>query len=290
MFWKSNKRGMGFILLREEQVDLHHIGRFGFGRSANSHQQISMSNSIFHPRGATPLIQGAFFLGRAGIQVDSLANGACGRDVPAADAWIEEPVLGSWMGECLSEIVLQRMLRLHELATSFYNLSIWCGQFLDGVPVWGLNIVTRNTCHNSVLCCHCRRMSHLLCFLRATWPKWSKMVKNNAFSFWTHAMNMQDSGPVYILYIYIMYIYVCIPIYVICTFCLYMYRDTVHVYSPFRAFGDRGSRSWKGFPWSWPCWNPVEKHVQEGFFPPKKSYSVVGLLGVWNFIKSRKTS
>ena len=92
------------------------------------------------------------------------------------------------------------------------------------------------------------------------------------------------------MYIYIMYIYVCIPIYVICTFCLYMYRDTVHVYSPFRAFGDRGSRSWKGFPWSWPCWNPVEKHVQEGFFPPKKSYSVVGLLGVWNFIKSRKTS
>ena len=119
MFWKSNKRGMGFILLREEQVDLHHIGRFGLGRSANSHQQISMSNSIFHPRGATPLIQGAFFLGRAGIQVDSLANGACGRDVPAADAWMEEPVLGSWMGECLSEIVLQRMLRLHELATSF---------------------------------------------------------------------------------------------------------------------------------------------------------------------------
>ena len=85
-----------------------------------------MSNSIFHPRSATPLIQGAFFLGRAGIQVDSLANGACGRDVPAADAWIEEPVLGSWMGECPSEIVLQRMLRLHELATSFYNLSIWC--------------------------------------------------------------------------------------------------------------------------------------------------------------------
>lgn len=90
-----------------------------------------------------------------------------------------------------------------------FNLSIWCGQFLDGVPVWGLNIVTRNTCHNSVLCCHCRRMSHLLCFLRATWPKWSKMVKNNAFSFWTHAMNMQDSGPVYICtYISCTYTYV----------------------------------------------------------------------------------
>lgn len=47
------------------------------------------------------------------------------------------------------------------------------------------------------------------CFLRATWPKWSKMVKNNAFSFWTHAMNMQDSGPVYICtYISCTYTYV----------------------------------------------------------------------------------
>ena len=114
---------MGFRLLREEQVDLHHVGRLGLGRSANSKPANTKSNWISHRRGATPLIQGAFFLGRAGIQVNSLANGACARGVPAADAWMEEPVLGSWMvnlDECLSEIVLQRMLRLHDLATSFF--------------------------------------------------------------------------------------------------------------------------------------------------------------------------
>lgn len=243
---------MGFILLREEQVDLHHIGRFGFGRSANSHQQISMSNSIFHPRGATPLIQGAFFLGRAGIQVDSLANGACGRDVPAADAWIEEPVLGSWMGECLSEIVLQRMLRLHELATSFQPLDM-----MWSILGWCSSVGSKH-CDAK----HLPQLSPVLPLSPDVSPPLlpprylAEMIKNGKKQriFILNTCNEYARFRTCVhMYIYIMYIYVCIPIYVICTFCLYMYRDTVHVYSPFRAFGDRGSRSWKGFPWSWPC-------------------------------------
>jgi len=44
----------------------------------NVDDETGMTNCILNAN------QGAFFLGRAGIQVDSLANGACGRDVPAA--------------------------------------------------------------------------------------------------------------------------------------------------------------------------------------------------------------